>query len=272
MKAGKGAKIFDTVFATVLFFVAALVLFWRVPEAVGRAETPYCCVFESGKEEYLSCAEAFALYKGAGRDEILLERAGEKGRVRASAGYSACMDGLSSGDVLKLFAARSEGLSGLEKMALYERFHDTGYYLDGFFVWDGDRVMPAEKGEFREVYLVSGTIRKGILADTGAERLVVKSSAELKASALLGSAVNEIEAEAPYRVKGGAVYRETAGGLRLIAALPNVEELEIDCDFLDEGALSPCVRLKRLKLPATYEGTLKMLFGEMPIPEGLELV
>lgn len=272
MHGKKGRKILSALFAVTVFFAAVLTLFWRIPQRTEKSAERYLCIFENGEEETLDFCEAFELIKGVSREGILLEKDEIAGKVRAGEKFSACAEGLLTGDALLLFSASAEGLTGLERAALYERFSGTGYYAGEFFAWNGTRVLPEKTRSFREAYLLDGAFKQGVLAQTGARKLVVKSAGKLTASALADSMVERVEAEAPYFSENGAVYLKTAGGVRLVAGLPFAEELTIDCDFLDEGALSPCRCLKRLKLPAQYEGTLKMLFGDTPVPEDLEVL
>lgn len=254
-----------------VLLVSIVMLFFRIPQTEDR-ELPFECEFEDGTKTMISFSDALKSFKWAETDCIVLEKEGVLGRVRVCETYTACMKGLSGGEVLTLFSLRGAELNGLEKTAILSRFRDTGYYLDEFFAWDGERVLPEDRSDFSEVYLIGGSMRKGILQKTGATRLVIKTDADFSASALTDSAVKEVIAEDPYFVKEGAVYKRTAGGVRLISGLPFAEELTVSCDYLDEGSLAPCGQLKKLKLPATYTGTVKMLFGDKPVPEGLEVL
>lgn len=272
MASGRKRQLFFGILAAIgLFAAAGILIFPSYSETQEEATGRYFCIWENGKEEYLRFDEAIPLIKGIKTDAILLEKEGLTGIVETGEGYTECIKALSGGEAARLFSLDGSGMSSLEKTAVFERFKDTGFYAGEFFAWNGERVSFDEIREYKEVYLLEGVLKTGILAQTGAEKLILKASAELTASALIGSCVKEIEAEPPYLIEGGAVYQTSGKIKRLVAAFPFAEELVIDCDFLDEGALAPCVALKRLKLPENYQGTLKMLFGAMPVPEELKV-
>ncbi len=230
-------------------------------------ERRYVCTFEDGTQAEVSFSDAIGEIAGIEKTAVLLRRFGKIGRVSGSEQFCACSEGLFSGEATLLFAARGERLDALERLALMARFDKTGYYAGGFFVWNGERVLPAEAGSFEEVYLLDGALPAGLLAKTNAKKLILKTDADLRASALSGSEIETIEAEPPFLAEGGAVYQVSFGKRRLIAALPNAEELSLDFDYFEKGALSPCTGLKKLTLPSGFDGTLRMLFGNTPFEE-----
>ena len=175
-------------------------------------------------------------------------------------------------ELAELLTFRLESCSRLEKAALFLRYGGRCYYAGESFCWNGEKISRAERTKFTEVVLLNGNLPSAFLRDAGAKTLILSGKAEFTVRSLVGSEVETVVASEPYFTKDGAVYLETAGGTRLVAALPNVENLEIHCDYLDKGALSACANLKTLKLPENFDGTLAMLFGNTPIPEDLVLL
>lgn len=229
----------------------------------------YSCRWQSGAVTTESYYAAFMALADVTESTIVLERGGQMGEIRASEPFSHAVEVFESGELAPLLAFRLGEVTRLERAALWNKYGRRGYYSGEFFAWDGECIFRTERGKFDEVFLLTGNLPKGRLFETGAKKLILGGDSSLTASALVGSRIESVEARAPYYCRDGAVYLQTAGGVRLISGLPNAETLEIACDYLDEGALSPCVKLKTLKLPSHYEGTLRMLFGETPVPKNL---
>lgn len=270
MKNKAAFRTLTVIFSAALFLLAAFALFFRPVHEKTGANERVVLSFSDGTKEEIPLSRALFRVTGADETAVLLKSGGKIGRVEGKEEFCACAKGLFSGEATLLFSARGEKLCALEQAALSLRFSDTGYYAGGFFAWDGTRVLPTDARNFWEVYLLDGRIPSGLLQTVKAERLVLKRDAKLYASSLVDSKIESVEAEAPYAVESGAIYQQTAGGRKLVAALPFEEELSLKFDFFEEGALSPCKNLKKLRLPSNFQGTIQMLFGNTPYPKDLE--
>lgn len=255
-----------------LFFTAAFLLFLPFPRRSEATKERYHCIWSDGVRTQERYATAYSALKGISDGEILLEREGTFGKIEGSAEFAHAASLLESGSLAELLALETEGLGRLERAALCRVYGDRGYYSEEFFCYDGTGVSRTARKAFNEVILLSGDLPKDLLFEAGAEKLGIRAEAEFSAKGLCGAKVTKIVAQPPYLVREDAVYLDTVGGRRLVAALPGAKRLEIECDFIDEGALSPCRALEELTLPKGYEGTLRMLFGEAGVPSTLKLL
>lgn len=251
-----------------LALLCIFVLFLPLPKVYCEREY-YSCLWESGSQTRESYYAAYSSLAEISENCIHLQRGGLEGEISAGESYSEAYDILSRGELAELLKFRLGEVTRLEKAALFEKFGSRGYYAEEFFCWNGERFFRSKRMDFKEVFLLTGKLPKGLLSQTGAEKLIAAPAAEITAECLVGSEISSVEVSPPYLELEGGIYLETPGGRRLVAALPKVETLIITCDYLDEGALAACASLKFLKLPETYEGTISMLFGDSPIPEGL---
>lgn len=270
--------VFSVLIFAVGFLLCACCLIPFYGAAAAREER-YEAVWQDGTVTEESYASAYGALCGAEEGELLLERDGRRGTIGTSARYQTVRTLLKEGSLPDLLTLPSEGLSPLERAALYREFCTTGYYSADLFAYDGSGVSRTRRTSFCELVLLDGSVPASVVCGTGAEKLSLRSGAMFSASALIGSDVREIAAEAPYAVQEGAVYLSTASGRRLVAGLPHATELTADhIAFCDKGALSPCAELVSLCLPFTgsaeqggSDGRLLWAFGER-LPKSLKRV
>ncbi len=256
--------------AVLLSAVGVLCLFLPFPKtAESERMESYVCRWESGDVTAVSFLEAYSAFSGFGKDRILLKRDGMRGEIAVGEEFLRAVEIFERGELAEMLSMRLGEITRLERAAIWKLYGGRGYYAGEFFSWNGESFFRTEREKFGEVFLLTGTLPKTLLRDTGAKKLILSGDSQLTAAALVGSGVEEVRGQAPYFAEGGAVYLQTAVGKVLIAALPNAEELTLDCDFIEDGALAPCEKLKRLTLPDWYDGTLAALFGETPVPKGL---
>lgn len=263
------------------YLLCALLCVLPFPQATAAVSGEYEAVWQSGAVTRESYAAAYSALCGCGPDKIVLERAGERGEIAAGEAFRKSYAVLQEGNLLELLTAEFGGLSRLERAALYRTFARSVYYSADLYAFDGERVFRTPRGAFNVFVWLDGSVSSSVIRATGAKKLVLHGEAILSASALSGSGIEEIEAREPYVSEGGAVLLRTAGGTRLVAALPACETLSVkDCDFCDEGALSPCTGLVTAELPFAGsaknaskddDGRLLWAFGTK-IPETLKQV
>lgn len=260
-------------------FVAAVLTVAIAPAGAAESGT-VVCVFEDGPAS-LSYAEAYSALSGIGENgEILLRDAERCGRCETGEAFRTAVEILRRGTLSDLLTLDMGGLGQLEHAAVMREFGGDVYYADGAFRIVGNVVRLSSASVAARVSLLAGALPAGYLKETGATALRLSSAAEFPVSALSGSNVSEIEAVSPYASEGGAVFRETAGGRRLIAAIPTARDLTVaDCAYADRGALSACNLLRSLTLPflgsaksAPRRGDLRYLFETAngdPMPASL---
>lgn len=265
-------RVFSALIFLVLFALCACCLV-PFPRAAAAREERFEAVWENGTVTQESYASAYSALAGERNGNLLLEREGLRGEIVASEHYRAVRTVFKEGSLLDLLTLQTEGLSSLERAALYREFCDTGFYSADLFAYDGDRVFRTPRASFSKLVLLDGSVSSGFLCELKAQKLVLRSGAQFSASSLAGTKIAEIEAAAPYAVNGGGVYLSTVGGTRLLAALPNIEEFKAEgYDFCDEGALAPCKNLVSLELPFAgstrstlgndYDGRVLWAFGD----------
>ena len=253
----------------VLFGACIFTLFLPFPRRVETSQESYACVWEDGSQTIEDYFGAYSALCGATEEALVLEREGKTGLIPLSEEYRRAATVFEYGELAELLSFRLGNCSRLEKVALFLRYGERCYYSGERFCWDGEKISRTERTKFTEVVLLDGNLPSGFLRDTGAKTLILSANAAFTVRSLVGSKVEKVIASLPYFTENGAVYLETVGGRRLVAVLPNVEYLEINCDYIDKGALSACTRLKAIKLPEDFEGTLAELFGDAPVPEDL---
>lgn len=254
------------ILASACIALFTLFFFLPFPKTILSDRKSYLCRWENGNVTSETLSAVLADFS-CDADKILIERGGLKGRIEAGEEYQNIREILESGELADLLSLKADGLNDLEKSALFLTYRSRAYYSEELFRWNGERVVRSEESEFTELVLLSGDLPTGFLKQGKAEKLILHSYAEFTAKSLKGSEIKEVDAAEPYFTRGGAVYRRTAGGVRLVAALPYVEELNAECEFLDEGCLAACTCLKKLKLPEQYEGGLERLFSDSPMPD-----
>ncbi len=197
-----------------------------------------------------SYASVFSAFEKTTATEIVVERNGKHGFVALSESAQKIVNALDEAPLADLLRLSCEGITNIERAAIYRTYGNRVYYDEEPFVWTGSRFERFEQDYAEEVVLLSGNFVEGFLKESGATRLILRKESKLDGKALDESSVNEIVAEPPYFTKDGALYLSTPSGNRLIAALPCVEELTLsDCAFYDDGALYPCERITSLTIP-----------------------
>ncbi len=277
-KFAKGAILFA--FAALFVFL----LFVPLPQTVGAAAEEEDVVWQDGTRETLSYSEAFSMLAGAEGGDVLLESEGRTGRVAQGEAFAAVNAALSDGELAMLLIVGSSSFSRLGRAALFLEHGSTVYYAGEAFRYTGSRVERSASEAARRVVLSDGSLPAGYLASVGASELVLTAAAEFSAADLVGSRVTSARAVLPYLAEGEAVYLRTAGGTRLLAALPLLTSLEVaPCAYADRGALVPCGSLVSLTLPfagsalhfgSETEGMFAWLFltKSYDVPETLKSV
>lgn len=265
-------RIFIGALVTVFFGACIFTLFLPFPRRAGMSQEVYVCVWEDGSRTDEDYFGAFSALRGATEEGLVLDREGKTGLIQTSEEFRRAVTVFEYGKLAELLSFRAVSCTRLEKAALFLRYGERCYYAGERFCWDGEKISRSERTIFTEVVLLDGDLPRGFLCDTGAKMLILSKDAAFTVRSLVESRVENIVAFSPYSAEDGALYLETSSGRRLVAVLPNVEYLEINCDYIDKDALSACTQLKALKLPENFDGTLAMLFGDTPVPEDLVLL
>ena len=243
--------------AACLLFAAAMALSWaalllcpasRVTRAQGER---YTAVWEEGEtqESYLS---AYPALVGAGEAGVLLERDKKQGYVPASEAYMRLYPVLEGGGLNELLASSAEGVTRLERAALWRTFSPRLWYADEYFGWTEEGFTRRELPEHGDGSLVlfSEPPAPRELAALGIRLLVMREGSAVTAEDLVGTQVEEIRAQPPYSFAEGVLTRSTPGGERIVCAVPPARTLVLpDVPFADEGALLACENLQRIQVP-----------------------
>lgn len=246
-------------------------LFLPFPSLYGRAGR-VLCVWEDGTTVWESYAAASAAVCGTEPQRILLRRDDIGGYTEAGETYGRVIARFEGAQLADLLGETWE-LAPIERAALWKSYGDTLWYDGGTFAWDGTEVRLTQREHAARVILLSGAFEGDMLSHSGATVLSLRAQSQPCAADFVGSAVQTILCEAPYYMQGGALCKGTAGGDRLIAALPAARELSVsDVRYADRGALLACTQLERLTLPfvgsalsdagSAYDGHLGYLFSE----------
>lgn len=275
-------------FAVAIAALCILSLFLPFPQDIGHVSDVYRCVWEDGSVTEEPYSSLYGAVTGAG-EEVLLERNEKHGVIAGSERYERIYTTLCSGTLAELLALQTEGLTRPESLALWRTFSDCIWYSEGCFIWDGGKIKAEERQTAQSVVLLSGELKRGYLASSGAVLFTICPSAQVSAEEFIGSSVENLVAQPPYCVSGEALYLQTTGGKRLIAALPGIISLTVDEDtqFIDEGALAPCKQINTLNisfagnakdhLSSSFSPYIGALFGEdeegkFAVPSTLESV
>ncbi len=225
-------------------------------------------------EKELALTRDFSCIEG---EQIFFERAGKVGCVALSARAKEVVSQLQTAPLSDLLSLTSEGLSRIEKFAVQAEFGNRVYYDGDYFAWE-DGFTRVSRRRADTVVLLSGELPYRYLEQSGATELVLHPLAELSAWRLVDSRIGRVTAFAPYSFEGGAIYKDTAGGRRLVALLPTACEAQIECDFIDDYALVAAQSLQSLILPfagngrekraSDFYGAIYTLFGDS-VPDTL---
>lgn len=225
-------------------------LFLPVGTRTGEAEESYECRWADGSVSVLNYDRAYPYLGGIGENgAISLLNGQTAGMVAASAEFSAAETALRSGGLGEILSVSASDTGRLERAALWRVYGETVWCAGGFFVWQGDRIERVSSAVGTRAVLLSGGMSASALASTGATRLEIRPDAEIFAKTFSGTAIETVTACAPYFYEAGALYRDTAGGRRLLAGIPSAESVRVrGNDFADRGALLPCLALRELTL------------------------
>lgn len=276
---GKKCKTVLRISLFVLLLALCGVLLFPPAAQIGKGEAT-SVVWQSGERE-ISYAEAVETLRGCDGEKLYFY-GGETGEAETGAAFKEVYSVLEGGGLLSLLTIKTEGLGRVERVALYRKFGDTGYYSGDLFAFDGVRVLRTRRKGFGEIVLLDGALSADVLKNSGAKRLVLRGGSRMTAAALVSSQVEEAVAEAPYFMQGNVLSLATAGGARLVAGLPLAEELcASEGSYCDEGAFAPCDRLVSLTAPfigsaksllaTDRDGRLSYMFGGT-VPRSLERV
>ena len=239
-----GAGVFALAWAAALLF--------PLPAAAPAAQERYSCAWE-GESTQESYASAYAALAGAGEEGVLLVRGSERGVIAPTQAYEELYFTLTQGSFAPLLAATAQGLTRIERAAVWRTFSPRLWYADEWFSWTGDAVARTARSEHvsaQTLTVFSGFPAARDLAALGVERLVLREAYPVSAEDFIGTRICALEIPAPYSVQDGAVLLATAGGVRIVCALPTVRTLALpDADYADEGALLACGGLEEVRVP-----------------------
>ncbi|MDE6411274.1 MAG: hypothetical protein K2L02_01905 [Clostridia bacterium] len=271
--------------AAVAIFTAACLfcLFLPLPKRISSRET-YECVWADGSVTKESYSSAFESLAGMDGESVILSRNGITGKIESEAG--AVYDTLEYGNLLELLECTAAG-TRIDGAAIYREFSDRVWYNGEYYIWTGSQIKKVSRAEGGEIVFLEGNVTSRVLNETNANTVYLRKGSTVSAASFAGSNVKKVYTEAPYAENGGAVYLDTAGGKRLLAALGGVQELSVDTDlaFADEGALLACQTITSLTVPfvgsarspygTAYKGEFAHLFStgkEYRVPETLASV
>lgn len=231
--------------------IAALLVWAVVPQSAFVAERgTVTCLWEDGVREE-SFAEASSCFDGVDEAGNLLLRRGEvRGTVQTGTAFREAWAVLMGDSLADLLGLRLSGLTPLERVAVFDRFGDVIYYAGGAFRLVGDRIEQTSSSRAKEIVLIEGDFSGSFLRNSGATTLRLCPLAELDLYDLRASAVRDFVGAGDLFVQEGGIYLRTTGGVRLMALLPTLTEATVsDCDFIDRGAFTTAVGLRKLTLP-----------------------
>lgn len=253
-------KRFSVILAVLFFLIWAVFLFLPVTERVNGCEEIYLCRWEDGTRTRENFADAYSAVTGCDPDRILLTRGEIAGEIEPASPYSAYFRTLSIGSFREVKELDVSKLGALERAVLWERFGDRAWWTgEEFLVWTESGAVFSHSPRCGEIIIEGGSLTASAIARTCADSLEVRDGADFSAKMLIGTEITELKGVAPYDSENGALYLETLGGTRLVAAAPNVRSLSADYDYADEGALLACRELEFVSLP--FAGTSR--FSEL---------
>lgn len=238
--------------AALLFFGWAAALLLPPRGAVGAAAERYVCEWGGTRTEE-SYASAYASLAGARAEGVLLERGTEQGVIAPSAAYRTLYAALEGDDFAGLLAASAQGLTRIERAAVWRTYSARLWYAGEWFSWTGagvERTELSAHADGRTVVLFSEPPAPDVLAELGTVSLDCRGGHAPRAEDLIGTRIGELRVSAPYACTEGVLTLETAGGRRIVCGVPAATALVLpDADFADEGALLPCRVLTEVTVP-----------------------
>lgn len=236
-----------------ILFSAAWVLLLFVPavkRVKGSAEE-YLCRWADGTQTRESFASAYAAFTGCDGERLYLNRGGAAGELTASTEFGTHYGVLRMGSSRDALALDPSRLNALERIALWRLFGERAWWNDDeFTVWTEAGAIVKQSARCRELIAESGSLTASVLKNSHATVLELRGGAVFSAQSLAGTEVSALRGVAPYFTQDGALYLQTAGGIRLVACEPDTLNLSaVGYDFADEGALAVCGKLQSLTVP-----------------------
>lgn len=239
-------------------------LFFLTPPAGEGAAVggdTYLCRWENGTETEETYYDAYFGFVGWENDDIVIERGGMRGEISPSEACKNVLSVLEAGNFGETCALSTDGITRLERAALYRRYYGRSWYAEKWFDWTGEGLAAADARSVEEAVLLEGAISPEQLNEVGAKTLYLRKAAAFDENTLVGTKVEKIFAQEPYRADGETVCLITAGGVRLLAGLPLAESIEVpqDIRYADEGALIACTQVREIAVP--FVGSAKNPVG-----------
>lgn len=264
-------KIAEIVLSALFLAAAAICPFLPFPRVISCAEESYSCTWSDGTVTKESYADVFGSIAGiTPSGNVLLSRDNLQGEIVAN--LKEPSEIIDCGSLAELLTLRP--LDRIDRVAMWRACSGRLWLSDGeFFAWSQDGITRTEETTAKTLVLLSGRVSSTRLQRIGAEELWIHGEAQISADMFYGTKVSNVRTWAPYSDMGGAIYRTTAGGIRLVAALPNLRTLAVDeYRYADEGALLPCQNLEELTVPfvgnasaesgSGFHGELAYLFSD----------
>ncbi len=233
---------------TAVFSAACLFsLFLPLPKKISNREF-YDCVWADGSVTEENYSSAYKSLAGMDGESVILLREGLTGKIESEA--STVFATLENGNFAQIIACRAEG-TRIDSAALYREFSDRVWYNGEYYVWTGNKIERVSRASRSEIVFLEGNVSPRVLKETDAIAVYLRKGAEVSITSFAESKVENVYTESPYAERGGAVYLDTAGGKRLLAALGGIRGLTLceDLSFADEGALIACQALASLTVP-----------------------
>lgn len=257
-----------------LLYAALFLLLLGMPFPVTSSATDirYLCTWEDGEtteESYFTARRDGSGVSSEG--EVLLMREGRIGVIAPDDEMRKAFETLNGGTLAKLLALELPA-DPLFSAALAEHFSPYIWCYNGEYFRLGESFSPCERGEAEIFVLLGGETTAAALNACGARMLELRSGAELRYSALVGTGIEDVKAQEPYRAEESVVLRMTPSGERLIAGMPLAKTVSaLTVSYADEGALLPCTQVEALDLAfvgsakdrsgSNYRGELAHLFS-----------
>ncbi len=267
MVTGRFRRAFFFAFTAAFFLGCILSLVVPFPQTFSeRFGEIYRCIWEDGSETAVNYLNAYKWLDGTDGENVVVQKDGLRGKIAMDAFAKEVYVTLSGGALAELLSVRTDRLNRIECAAIYRVFGNTLFCDGDCFRFTGTVVERCGIFSADRVELL-GTLPETLLKETKATSLHIRSGAKFSSVALESDSLANISADAPYVVRDGAIYLQTAGGVRLIAGCPYARTLTVsDTDFYDENAFAVCKNIEELTLPflcGTDDGAeeLGFLFG-----------
>lgn len=266
-------RIFFIALGVIFAVSGTLLLFFPLAREAGAAREEYICNWENGTVTIETYASAYPDLINGFEDSITISRNGLRGEIIPTVQFPETVRILQTGGLAELLSLADTAVTRLERLLLWRITRGCVWYSGGYFVWGDGGFCEVGSAKGETLVLLSGPVTPSKLKATGANMLELRAEASLNADMLIGTAVEQVKAYPPYSYGSGAVYLDTGTARRLIAGVPATAFLTVtECDYIDEGALRPCVSLEELTLPfagnapsgegTSFHGELAYLFSD----------